>query len=90
MNKLSNILSSTKFLFGVSIFCLIMTFISAIGFLLVPNSVNFLDGLNTLAIGYLSIILLVIVKLNYFGYLNLDVNKIYFIILFFIFIFFCN
>ena len=45
MNKLSNILSSTKFLFGVSIFCLIMTFISAIGFLLVPNSVNFLDGL---------------------------------------------
>ena len=44
MNKLSNILSSTKFLFGVSIFCLIMTFISAIGFLLVPNSVNFLDG----------------------------------------------
>ena len=55
MNKLSNILSSTKFLFGVSIFCLIMTFISAIGFLLVPNSVNFLDGLiyySFLGIGF--------------------------------------
>ena len=45
MNKLINILSSAKFLFGVSIFCLVMAFISAIGFLLVPNSVNFLDGL---------------------------------------------
>ena len=58
--------------------------------LIIVNGLNFLDGLNTLAIGYFSIILLVIVKLNYFGYLNLDVNKIYFIILFFIFIFFCN
>lgn len=49
------ILSSTKFFFGVSIFCLIMTFISAIGFLLVPNSVNFLDGLiyySFLGIGF--------------------------------------
>ena len=45
MNKLINILSSTKFLLSVSIFCLLMAFISAIGFLLVPNSVNFLDGL---------------------------------------------
>lgn len=45
MNKLMNILSSIKFLFSVSIFCLVMAFISAIGFLLVPNSVNFLDGL---------------------------------------------
>ena len=53
--------------------------------LIIVNGLNFLDGLNTLAIGYFSIILLVIVKLNYFGYLNLDVNKIYFIILFFIF-----
>ena len=45
MNKLINILSSTKFLFGISIFCLVMTFISAIGMLLMPNSVIFLDGL---------------------------------------------
>lgn len=55
MSKLSNILSSTKFLFGVSIFCLVMTFISAIGFLLVPDSVIFLDGFiyySLLSIGF--------------------------------------
>ena len=55
MNKLINILSSTKFLFGISIFCLVMTFISAIGMLLMPNSVIFLDGLiyySLLSIGF--------------------------------------
>jgi len=54
--------------------------------LIIINGSNFLDGLNTLVIGYFTLILLVIAKLGYFEYLGLDQNKISFLILFLIFI----
>ena len=75
---LDNLLENIYFKYFFSSFCL----------LILINGSNFIDGLNGLVLGYFSILLLIIFKLNYFYYIELDniliVNFI--LILFYLFI----
>ena len=70
------LLNNIYFQYFFSVFCL----------LVLINGSNFIDGLNGLMLGYFSIILVLIFNLEY--YLALQLNKLFFINLFFVLIFY--
>ena len=58
--------------------------------LIIINGSNFIDGLNTLVVGYYISIILIIFKLNFFQIIGLENSKILYLLLVLGFIFFIN